>query len=155
MPLSPAAVDSAFAAQTERVWVELLTVAHPSLAAPIRVVNDTVGLTSRGLAFTAYPFEVELPVASAEELAEAQLSIDNVDRAIADALGAIDGPATITVEVVLADEPDTVTHGPFEMTMRDVDLTAAVATARLSFEDILAEPFPAETFSPARYPGLF
>lgn len=155
MALSPTAVESAFASNTDKVWVEILTISHPSLVQPIRVVKDTVDLVSRGNTYIAYPFEIELPLASAEEMAEAQLSIDNVDRSIADALGAIDGPATVTLEVVLTAEPDTVVYGPFELVMQDVDIPAAVVTARLSYEDILSEPFPAETFSPARYPGLF
>jgi len=155
MALSPAATESAFAAETAEVWLKLLTITHPSLAQPIRVVNDTQDLVSRGETHVAYPFEIDLPMQSAEEMAEVQLSIDNVDRAIGDALGAMDGPATVSIEVVLASSPDVVEAGPFVMIMRDVEVTAAVVTATLAFEDILSEPFPAETFSPARYPGVF
>ena len=53
MPRSQDFIRSAFAQETEDVWLVLLTISHADLSEDIRVVNNTVNITSRGLMFTA------------------------------------------------------------------------------------------------------
>lgn len=154
--LSDAARTSLFAAETDKVWLVLLTIDHVSLATPIRVVRDERDLVSRGNTFVGFPFDIDLPLDAAGQVSSVPLSIDNVDRTITDAIRAMGSDAcSITLEVVVHDSPDVVEAGPFLMTMVEVDGDAMRITGTLSFENILAEPFPARSFTPASHPGLF
>ena len=41
------------------------------------------------------------------------------------------------------------------MRMLDVEYDALTVTARLQYEDVLTEPFPADIYTPSSTPGLF
>jgi len=145
-----------FAQQTGEVPLTLLTLSHPSLPAPIRVVNDGRDLISRGNTFQRCPFEIDLPSESEGPPGPAKFRIQNSDRQIVQAVRDLSGPAlTATIEVVLASSPDQVEMGPVEFTMRAAPYNADVVEADLAFEDILNEPFPADTYTPSTAPGLF
>jgi hypothetical protein len=157
MPRTVSAVARAAlnAPQTDQVFLALLTIAHANLPTPIRVVNDMVNLTSRGDEYIAYPFNIDLPGESEDELPRVRLTIDNVDRQLVEAVRTLTTPPTITLEVVLASSPDTVEAGPFPFTLRSAEYDAFVVTGDLAFEDVLNEGFPAHSFTPNAFTGLF
>jgi hypothetical protein len=155
-PLSSTARASIFAQETAEVWLFLLTITHPQLDQTLRFVNNLTDIVSRGQTYLGGPFELVLP----DEVDEDQpprvsISIDNVDRTIVEALRSISGAPAITLEIILASSPDTVEAGPFDFTLRDATGDAVAVTGTLAFEDLLSEPYPAGTFSPANFPGLF
>lgn len=152
--LSPAALESAFSQETDEVWLVLLTITHPSLAAPIRFVNDFQSLVSRGNVFLAFPFEVEFPEQDADSPGEARLTIDNIDRSIVNTIRAISSPPDITMEVVLASQPDTVEAVFSGLTLRNVNYDALKVSGVLRFEDIMTEPVSVQ-MTPARFPAMF
>src|SRR5579885_2175455 len=86
--LSLAARQAVNAQETGEVFLLLLTLDHDELAAPIRVVNNTVDIVSRGNTYIAYPFQLELPAEDADQISSVRLSIDNVDRTIVQSLRA-------------------------------------------------------------------
>ncbi len=153
--LSLAARQAVNAQETGEVFLLLLTLDHDELAAPIRVVNNTVDIVSRGNTYIAYPFQLELPAEDADQISSVRLSIDNVDRTIVQSLRAISSPVAVTIEVVLASSPDTVEAGPFAMSLVQAEYDALVIQGELAFEDVLTEPFPGHAYVPADYPGLF
>jgi hypothetical protein len=153
--LSLAAVRSLTAAETDEIWVLLLTIEAPGLDPAIRVVNDRLPLTSRGHTFVAFPFEVDLPGDDAESVQRVTLKIDNVDRQIVLALRSLTEPPSVTLEVVRRGAPDLVEAGPFSLTLADARYDALVVEGDLVFEDVLNAAFPGDTYSPADYPGLF
>lgn len=61
----------------------------------------------------------------------------------------------VTLSLVMASTPDTIEAGPFTFNLREVEYDAEFVSGNLLFEDILNEPFPADSFTPARFPGLF
>lgn len=152
--LSQRALESAFAAQTDEVWLMLVTIEHPSIAEPLRFVNNYESVTSRGEVYVAFPFEVELPGEDAENPGEARLRIDNVDRQIVDTIRTITSPPSVTFEVVLASQPNTVEASFSGLTLRQVEYDALVVTGTLRFEDIVTEPLSVQ-MTPARFPGMF
>lgn len=152
--LSPAALRAGNAQQTDEVYLVLLTIAHPGLAQPIRVVNNNENATSRGNEFVAYPFEIELPGEDSDQPPLARLRIDNVDRMIVATIREIASPPSVTIEVVLASQPDTVEVAFESLVMRNVSYDAVAVTGELVFEQIVVEPV-ATTMTPAKFPGLF
>ncbi len=153
--LSMAARQAVNAQETNEVFLLLLTLDHEDLAEPIRVVNNTEDVTSRGMTFVAYPFEIALPDEDPESVARVSLRIDNVDREIVRNLRAIQAPLSVALEVVMASSPDTVEAGPFNMTLVAAEYDALTVTGELAFEDVLNEPFPGQSYVPSEYPGLF
>lgn len=153
-PLSPNIVEDLNAEVAEEVYLCLLTIDHDDLANPIRVVNNLENITSRGLTFLGLPFEIELPSETADGPGVAQIKVDNVDRRIVQALRIITTPPEVTIEVIVADDPDTV-----EMLVDDLKLTNAsydqtVVRGTLMFQDVVGEPAN-ETITSERFPALF
>jgi hypothetical protein len=152
--LSPAARRSANAAETDEVWLVLLTFTHASLEEPLRFVNNYASVESRGDLFIAFPFEIELPGEDAEGLTDARIRIDNIDRQIVRAVREMAEPPDVTIEIVLASQPDTVEAAFDGLVMRDVGYDAVMVTGVLRFEQIMQEPVTLQ-MTPSRLPGLF
>lgn len=153
--LTLAARQSLTAQETDQVWLLLLTITAVGLTEPIRVVNDRQDVTSRGNLHVAYPFECDLPGDSGETVQRVTLRIDNVDRGIISAIRAVREPPAVTLEVIRRAAPDTVEAGPFVMSLVEARADAFAVEGELVYEDVLNAPFPAHTYNPADYPGLF
>ena len=164
MTPSTRAVQAATAAETEDAYILLLVFDHDDLAAPIRVCSGDVaedeldgapGIYSDGCFYAAFPFKINLPGQSGEEVSRCTLTIDNIDRRIVETLRAISSPPTLELSVVMLDTPDTLEAGPYRMTLREARYGLETVTAELAWEDILNEPFPGHCMTPADFPGLF
>jgi hypothetical protein len=153
--LSAAAKEAMFAQETDKVFLFLLTLDHDDFVTPIRVVNNYDDVVSGGDTYTAYPFLFSLPEEYEDSLSQVDLVITNVDRLLVDNVRTISSPITITLEIALADSPDTIEAGPFTMKMREVKYDALRLTGTCSFQDILNEAYPEGSYTPKDYPGLF
>ena len=153
--MTTALTTSAFAQDTDEVWLVLVTIEHAELTAPIRVVNNTQNITSGGDDYIAFPFDVTLPDSREDAPSAARLVIDNVSREIAEAIRTISSAPSVTIEVIRAADPDTIEMSwPF-FTMRNVSWNAAQVSGDLVVDDYTSEPYPAGIFSPASFGGLF
>jgi hypothetical protein len=150
-------MKSAIAApETGEVALPLLTITHATLAQPIRVVSNTVDITSRGDLYIAWPFDVVWPDDREDQLPRVRLRIDNVDSSIGNALRSIRGRGpNVRLEVVLASSPDTIEAGPIDVVLKERDIDAGSVSGTLGAEDLLNEPFPADLFAPDKFAGLF
>lgn len=152
--LSPTAVASVHAEETDEVWLYLVRIDHDDLATPIRVVSNMEDIVSNGETFVGVPFELTLPDETPDGPGEARLRIDNVDRVIVNTVRLIQTPPTVRIQVVLASDPDTIECELDNLTLRDATWDASFVEGRLRFEDLVVEPV-AEIITPARFPGLF
>ncbi len=152
--LSTTALQSMHAQETGEVWLVLLTIGHASLAQPIRVVNNTENIVSRGAVFLAFPFEIVLPGEDPDGITRASLRFDNVERTAIGVIRGLDSPPTVTLEVVLASNPSTVEIAFEGLTLRNVTYDALQIEGELYFESIFTEPITL-TMTPSRFPGLF
>lgn len=148
-------ISAVYKQQTDEAFILLLTIDHPNLEPPVRVCLNSQNITSRGNEYIAYPFDMDLPSDDPESPSRVTLTIDNVDRKIVIAIRQLEGPPTVELEVIMASTPDTVEAGPYSFTLRNANYDSLQVDGELAFEDILNEPFPAESFTPATHPGLF
>ena len=155
MTLSAEARGMMFAEETGDGLLVLLTIDHAELAVPIRVVNNQVDVTSRGDLFTAFPFELTLPTNEPDRPPQAQLVIDNVSREIGQAIRTVTSSPTVLIEAVRINDFDALELAFPAMNLRNVRFDVAKVTGDLMSEDLQLEPYPAYTFSPAHFPGLF
>lgn len=144
-----------YASSTKEVVLLLLKISHQNLVAPIRVVNNFEPIVSQGYTWTAYPFEITMPSESDDQIPVMILKIDAVDRQIITVIRSLQGPPEITLDVILAAQPDIVEASVQGFKMKSVSYDNLVVEAELRLEEILSEPFPQHAFTPALFPGLF
>ena len=134
----------------------LLEIDHPSLTAPVRVINDTQDLTSNGETYTAAAFEVTLPEDIADQVPRAALAVDNIGRELTEPINTTQGAegATARLMAVMRSRPDVV---EWEVTLDlfNARITPARITAQLGWENLFATPAVRLTFRPETAPGLF
>lgn len=162
--LSPSALSSVFAQQTENAFILLLTIDHPTYAEPIRICSDPYevlpmagvrGIISRGIEYVFLPFEFQLPNSDDTGLSRARLSIDNVDRQIVAAVRTADSAISIGMEIVTSRDPDVVEVSMQGFKLDNIEYNAMRVNGDISMEYFDLEPFPAGRFTPSDFPGLF
>jgi len=154
--MTAAALRACLSQSTDEVFLECLSINHADLSEPIRVVKNTEIITSGGHQYYPFRFDVTLPADAAEKLGELSLTISNVDRRIAEAARMINSAAIASFFVVLASSPNTIEYGPVTMALRNVkvNLMSVVGTLRAG-ENILYQAYPAHSFVPSIFPGMF
>lgn len=155
MPVTDAFRRAAFDPETGEVFLVLLTIDHPDIHPPIRVVNNTENIPSRGNEFIAFPFDLQIPDSREDAPPRARLTIDNVSREIALAIRQVTTPPSVLMEIIRAADPDIVEASFPGFVLRDVRWDALQVSGELAVEDLAREPFPAGTFTPGQFPGLF
>lgn len=146
---------SLYAAQTDEIWLQLLTIEHADLATPIRLVNNTEDIVSDGQTFTAWSFPAILPAQNDGELPTVELALDNVTREFTATVRSLSTPFTITKEIIRASDPDTIEAGPYVYESRTARITDRTLRIEVGTESIMNEPFPEATYTPTTNPALF
>lgn len=153
MPLSAAAQKALQSAQTDEVFLECLTITHPTMAEPLRLVNDRQDLARTAGTFQRFPFQITAPVNDEQRMPELRISIDNVDQRIVTAIRSLAGDpdeVTITYEVVLHSSPNTVEYGPIDFRLDGVQNAPQTLQLVCSFHrGFLNAGFPGRLIAPS------
>lgn len=158
MPLTPIAIQSANDLQTDKVWLELVTIDHPQLASLIRLVGNDVDITSNGRLFTAVGMKVPQPSDVEERPPQIEVLVSDIDQTVVVALRTITSQTTrrpdVTTELIIASEPNNILFA-LAWKLTEANITAGVMRLRLEFTDLIREPFPKDRFVPSLYPALY
>jgi hypothetical protein len=155
--VSANALRAMLAQETGEVFLVCLTLNHSSFSAPYLLVNDMQQLVRTAGTFQPFAFEVTLPNEQEDQVPQVQVTIDNVDRSILQAVRTIgaERPA-MTMEVVLASSPNTIEAGPFNFSILNINYDVGQIQGTIGFEDdFLNTAFPADTYTPNNSRGLF
>lgn len=143
-----------------------LTVTHPALPDPIRVVSDVMDYVVGGLTFLGLPFEFGI-LSDGEGPPMTELRMQNVDQRIGRALLGLNDRAKVTLEIRtsadfdLSQDPRTEIPGGSvlyrfaDFDLIDVTATAADISGRVMLRDYSQEPWPGQRCTQSRMPGLF
>lgn len=152
--------DAAYPQETATDTPVLLLIEHDDLAAPIRLTDaggtwsdaaDGYVLTALGETWLAAAFRIDLPAAT-DQTPKCRLVVPNVDQRLGEAFDRISTPATVTIRVVLGDEPDTVIAGPHtHLLLRDVRIVALTCEGTLERDDLAGRQWPRQWIRPGRY----
>lgn len=153
--LSPATRQAIYAPETDEVFLLLLTIDEDSLPEPIRVVHNHENITSNGELYVGFFFGIELPEERGDSMSGTRITIDNVDRQIVDAIRRATGRPELTLEVVLASDPDTVEAGPFVFALDNVEADAQTVTGEAVFDELVNRRVPAHKTTPWTNPDAF
>lgn len=144
------------AQETAEVFIPLLRISHPGLTDPILLAYNTEDVVRTDGTYRPYPFQINLPTQSDEEVPTVSLTVDNSDLEVNDKIRTLVGPPDVTFMVVLASSPDVVEAGPFNMRLLNAQATAETITGTLGQEqDIFSQLVPGQQFLPTNSPGLF
>jgi hypothetical protein len=134
----------------------LLEINHAALGAPIRVVNDTLDLTSNGNIFVGVPFRCELPDDFESQLPKARLAIDNIGRELMYWIETSQGGAGSTCRFmqVMRSRPDLI-EWEITMSLYNIRATFKEVSADLGFENLFNRAACTLTYRPGVAPGIF
>lgn len=161
--------QAAYAAETGRVPIALITLDHEDLADPIRISTDPTqelsglttdeekvyGTVSNGENYVFLPVRLKLPDDTDEGPGEMQLEFDNIHRAYTSAIRSISTPVSCQVDIVMDNALDTIDASWPEFYVTNIVYNATTITGTLKLETLEREPFPAGSFVPSYFPGLF
>lgn len=154
--VSPAALQAMLAQTTDEVFVACLKIEHPSFVAPVRLAYNTQALNRADGIYYPYGFDLSLPDQREDQLPSVKVTVDNVDLTINEAIRTVTGKPTVTLDVVLASQPDVIEQGPFVFSLQDAQADSQTITGTLGFEtDIFTQQAPGQNYLPTNSPGLF
>lgn len=156
---------SLFSQESGEYPIFLLTIEHESLTSPIRLSSDATtrltedplryGTLSRGETFLFVGMEITLPDEQDKAPPSAKMTIMNASRELIPLARSITTPASVTIEAVLASALDAVELEIPAMDMVGLQYDADQLSFALQIDALATEPYPAGTFDPASFPGLF
>lgn len=154
-----------FRENMDEVAVALITITHPFLTTPLLFSSDPsarlsidplrYGTVSRGKTYDFVPVTITFPADQEDAPPTIDIQLSMVGREAVPLIRSAIEPASVTIEVVLAEYPDDV-----EAIFPDFDLVSAQyggndATISLAVDMLATEPFPAGSFTPAYFPAMF
>lgn len=163
--MSPAALKALFSPDSSEQLITLVTLT--SGAEVVRLADgftqrlseteeDVIyGVRSRGQDFVFLPIEIGLPSDEDGAAPRAQLTIHNVTRYLTPFIRGLVAPPRVDLEIVLASSPDTVEVSFGGMSLASVTYSAETVQGNLTVDTLALEPFPAHTFTPNWFPGMF
>ena len=155
MTLSNAAIAECFAPETGVVFHTLMTIDHPSWGTPVRLVDNGEDVVSNGNTFIAMPFKLALPTIEGDSAPEVTVEIDNVHRDILATLRQDVTAASVTLEIVLSNDLDTVEISVSDLKLRVTEYDVLLVTGTLMFDFPLNTGFIGERYTPYTAPGVF
>lgn len=167
--MSPAALRAVFSPDADSDLYFLLTVYNPANDSEVvarlsdgytKRISETpteviYGVTSRGQDYTFIPMEISLPSEEEAQAPRCSLVIHDVTKYIIPLIRSISGPPKITMELVLSSTPDTVEARFTGFYVSSVSYNVDTVTLEMSMINYEREPFPAHSFTPAYFPGMF
>lgn len=143
-----------------------LTIEHPNLVEPIRVVSDVLDYSWQDEIWIGLPFGFRL-VTDDDAPPTTVLRVQNVDRKLGAALRTLPGRASCRVDVLSSADFDltvvprvplgevTPIYGLKHFELVDVTVTAIEVSGTLMLRDYSQEPWPGVSATQSRCPGLF
>lgn len=165
--LSSTALSAFYAQETGDFPIILITITEPSLTTPVRISSDPTtrlienleqviyGTTSRGNPFYFIPFSIVLPSDTDDAAPKATISIDNVSRELTPIIRGLSTPPSVMIELVMSSTPNVVEAVFPDFSITTIDYDQLTISGDLTVDLLVAEPFPAGTFTPSRFPALF
>lgn len=143
-----------------------LTISHPEMNDPIRVVNDPEYFIYGGNEFIGFPFQFEV-LSDGDRAPEARLVVQNVDSRIGETLLGLVDPPRVKIEVLALSSFDTsvkprteigtasVEYSADGLYLKDIEGSAMEISGRLINFDYAQTVWPWPPATQTRCPGLY
>lgn len=136
--------------------LHLIEINSPAFTDPVRIVSDTVDVTSNGDLYTAIPIDVVLPDDTHDKAPQAKLMVDNIGKLLTDEIEKSRGLefGTCKISQILRSNPDHIEWSAI-MDIMDVNMDRTKITVTLGYIDMLNKPGITVKHTPEHSPGLF
>lgn len=169
--LSPNAIRAMFSPESDEQIITLLTIAKPSDPTnPLRIADSftgrlaslttdeevVYGVTSNAKDYIFLPLTISLPSEEDTGLGKCTINISYVTKeAIQLIRQGLTEPATVTLDLVLASNPNYIEATFPGFYIVSADYSSESISLNLDTIDYTREPFPCYNFTPNYFPGLF
>ena len=153
--LTPELLAQLYTQESNDPFLTLITLTHDSFAGPIRLVNNSEAIVSRGETFLAFPVKIQLPVDDGETGREVKIEFDNVALDLINEIRTVTTPISVTLEMVLASMPDAVQIELAELVLGNLNYNKTRISASLIMDGFLSTELTSEKYTPSAYPGIF
>jgi hypothetical protein len=116
--------------------------------------NALYGVMSGTVPFLFLPFQLTLPTEE-EAAPRCSVTIHDVTRLMVPVLRTITSAPSVGIDLVLSSTPSVVEASFPGFKMGAISYSAESISAELTVDSLATEPFPAHTFTPSSFPGLF
>lgn len=127
-------------------------------ATVLRLCTNAEDFVSRGDTFTAAgdAMTAQLYDDREDTPPRARLSFENLTGALLDAIRSLDPTVetTVLIELVTAEEPDTVQDSWSDAELRDITYNSLTIEGELTAENVIGIAAPAMSFDPVNFPAL-
>lgn len=143
-----------------------MTITHPGLPDPIRVVSDVIDYAFGGNVFVGMPFGFKL-LTDGEAAPRTQIKVQNVDRIIGKALMATTGRAGVQLQLLSSADFDlsevprlevgtaAEIYGFAHFSLVNVSADISEMTGDVILQDYSVEPWPNIRATEELFPGLY
>jgi hypothetical protein len=164
--LSPAAIRALLSAESDDNLIALFTFTGAGIVTPLRIADNYTtrlsetdedilyGVQSRGNDFVFLPLGLTLPDEN-DSAPRATLTIHDVTRYLTPVIRNLTGQPSVLLELVLVSSPDVVEASFPGMVLGGITYNKDTVSGELTIDGLATEPFPAHSFTPAYFPGLF
>lgn len=132
----------------------LITLDHPDLLEPVRIVSDTMAVVSRGLTFVAWPVLPRLPTHGSAPK-RGGITIQNVDPRLGRVIRGLKGNVSCLFEYVSREDPDDVLYEHGGLFLRNFEGSDVAISAEVVGFAVDGQSWPKGSATPERTPGLF
>lgn len=158
--------QAAEAQYNDEVNLCFLTISHPFLAEPVRVVWDTKDFIFGGERFIGFPFDIEL-LTDDDQPPRAKLSIQNIDPRIGDTIRSLPSAPRLKLELLSSADFDlntdprveiedaTVVYRADKMFLTNVSVDVLTVSGDIVGWDYLQRVWPGRRATQSLLPGLF
>lgn len=158
--LTDEALRAIYGEQTSKVYVQLLTISHPDLVPPFRACDNREAVTQfagqpEEVTFAPYAFKAVWPEDHATRRPALRIVIDNVDREIVQTLRTLATPPDIDIQLVRADDPDTVDARLPKFRLVEAEYDVIAVQGHLRRRAFGQDPWPFQRYTPASHPGIW
>lgn len=133
----------------------LMTITDPESSTILHVVNNLENVTSRGVEYTAFPFEVTLPPDDGTAPAAVKVTTFNVGKELMEILRGTLDPPRVKLELVLSGDTDVVEKTIDFMVLRNLSYDVESVTFDLASSSIFARKTCSGKYTQGEFPGLF
>jgi hypothetical protein len=134
-------------------FLVLCSITHASIE-PVYLVSDVVDVTSNGINYIGFPFELVLPQED-DQIPKGRLRIQNVDKRIGHAIHTLRTPPFLNFRVVLKSDPDEVLVEYKFLRLTNISADAVAVEGDIGVTDFSSIPWPRTRATKRVLPGLF
>lgn len=140
---------------TAEAFIWLLTVEHAESGQAFRFCSNIEDTLSRGNTFAKFPFDLTLPDDDGDALPAISIELKHTTGELLDVLRRYGSGAGLTVELIMASNPDTVQYTIDDLIIKTVPYDDSQTTLTAAVEDVLNQRYPADDYLPRSFPGMF